>query len=329
MHSLLSPRAARRTPRTPSPAALRFASLLLLCALAPTAAAQTSDSAASGRESAQARLFRTIPWTKGPAKATLGTAASIQVPAGCAFTGARGSRTFMELTENPPSGDETGVLLCEDPADTAGQFWMLFSWDSSGYVKDTDGASLDADAILKSLRDGTDEGNKERQERGWSPITIAGWDRAPYYDPATHNLTWATLVRGDSGETTINHSVRLLGRAGVMHADLIISPRQKASTMPVFDKVIGGFVYLPGQRYSEWREGDKVAEYGLTALIAGGAGVAAVKLGLFGKLWKLVATAFVALWKLIAVAVAAVATKVKSIFRRRPKAAPANVDPAP
>ena len=33
-------------------------------------------------------------------------------------------------------------------------------------------------------------------------------------------------------------------------------------------------------------KGDRVAEYGLTALVAGGVGAAAVKSGLLGKIWK-------------------------------------------
>jgi len=44
--------------------------------------------------------------------------------------------------------------------------------------------------------------------------------------------------------------------------------------------MIGGFSYSSGYKYAEWRSGDKVAAYGLTALVAGGAGVALVKSGL-------------------------------------------------
>ena len=38
----------------------------------------------------------------------------------------------------------------------------------------------------------------------------------------------------------------------------------------------------------EYRKGDKLAEYGLTGLIAGGAIAVAAKSGLLAKLWKLV-----------------------------------------
>ena len=55
------------------------------------------------------------------------------------------------------------------------------------------------------------------------------------------------------------------------------------------------FHLLPGQAYSDWRSGDKVAKYGLTALIVGGAAAAAVKTGLLFKFWKLIVAGFLAL----------------------------------
>ena len=134
----------------------------------------------------------------------------------------------------------------------------------------------------------------------------------------THNLTWSTIVRGKgTSSQSINHSVRLLGRGGVMHADLVADPAQVGSAVDAFDNILGGYSYVTGQRYSEWREGDKVAAYGLTALIAGGAGVAAAKLGLFGKAWKLILTLPLALKRLVIVVVAAVCAFFKKIFVRK------------
>ena len=55
------------------------------------------------------------------------------------------------------------------------------------------------------------------------------------------------------------------------------------------EKILTGFSYTEGERYAEFREGDKVAKYGLTALIAGTGAFAAAKMGLFGKLGLLFA----------------------------------------
>ena len=87
------------------------------------------------------------------------------------------------------------------------------------------------------------------------------------------------------------------------------------------DAVLGAFRYKLGNRYAEWRPGDKVAEYGLTALVAAGAGAAAVKLGLFAFLGKLLAKA----GKLVVVAVAglgAAAVKFWNALRGKASARP-------
>ena len=64
--------------------------------------------------------------------------------------------------------------------------------------------------------------------------------------------------------------------------------------------------------YAEYRKGDKVAEYGLTALIAGGATYAAVKTGLLG----VVITFVKKLWYLIVAGIAAIWGGIKRFFRR-------------
>ena len=62
----------------------------------------------------------------------------------------------------------------------------------------------------------------------------------------------------------------------------------------------------------------------MTALIAGGAGIAAAKLGVFGKLWKVIIAAFIAMKKLIIVAVLAIVDFVKNLFGKQPQPAAAS-----
>src|SRR5262245_39939867 len=259
-----------------------------------------------------------IDWAVGPVAGKLGTVAQVSVPPSCRFTDARGAKKFMELTQNPASGGEQGVLLCMDATRDSSRWFVVFTFDKSGFVKDDEKTSLDAAAILETLKRGTNAGNEERRSRGWPELEVTGWEKAPYYDATTNNLTWATRVREKgSNSESVNHAVRLLGREGVMNVDLVADPEQFASAVTDFNKILTGYAYTPGHRYSEWRSGDKVAEYGLTALIAGGAGAAAVKLGLFGKLWKLIVVAFLALKKLLIVAVVAVVGFFRRLFSKR------------
>src|SRR3989454_6250308 len=74
----------------------------------------------------------------------------------------------------------------------------------------------------------------------------------------------------------------------LFRSDLVTTPEQLAALVPTFNTMIGGYTYSSGFKYAEWRSGDKVAAYGLTALVAGGAGVALAKSGLLVKMWKLI-----------------------------------------
>jgi uncharacterized membrane-anchored protein len=71
-----------------------------------------------------------------------------------------------------------------------------------------------------------------------------------------------------------------------MNADLILGPEEMASVEPQFKKILAGFRFTGGNRYADFVQGDKLAGYGLTALVAGGATAVAIKTGLFAKLWK-------------------------------------------
>ena len=233
-------------------------------------------------------------WTKGPHTGTLGTQAAIEVPEGSFFLDASATREFLQANQNVPSGRELGAIV--RVVDEDHSWFALFTFSDEGYVDDSDKDAIDADALLASMKKGNERGNAERLQRGWAPFNLEGWQTKPYYDPATHNLTWA--IRGSSpGETaTINHSVRLLGRRGVMSVALVADQDGIAGTTGDFNELLKGFSYQPGERYAEFRKGDKMAGYGLAALIGGGAAAAAVKTGFLSKAWKvLVALAFAAI----------------------------------
>ena len=238
-------------------------------------------------------IWESIPWAQGPIVGQLGTEAQVKVPAGCLFTGLNGMKKFMEMTQNPLEGNERGVVICE--AET-NPWFVIFAYDPSGYVRDDEGGKLDSDAILSSIRRGTEAANRERRKRGWSTLEVEGWTTEPHYDQKTNNLTWALTGRTSDNERNVNHSVRLLGRGGVMHLDLVSDPEHFAAVVPKFNALVTGFEYSAGHKYAEWRQGDRVAEYGLTALVAGGAGVALVKSGLLAKFWKVIVLGFAALF---------------------------------
>ena len=173
-----------------------------------------------------------------------------------------------------------------------GSWFVIFDFSADGYVKDDD-RELDADALLSSIRKGTEHANKLRRERGWSTMEIVGWQQKPFYDPRSHNLTWAIQGKSEN-DLNVNHSTRLLGRRGVLNANLVLSPEDMGNALPAFNSLLTGITFNTGHRYAEFRPGDKVAEYGLAGLVVGGTGVALVKSGLLQKFWKLLVLGFIA-----------------------------------
>jgi uncharacterized membrane-anchored protein len=236
-----------------------------------------------------------LNWIKGPTKADMKGIAGIDVPKDYMFVDGNGARKLMEVMGNFTSGSEVGLL-----APTGMVWFAIFRFSDDGYVKDDDKDKLNADKILRSIREGTEDANKERKRRGWPTMKVVGWQQEPAYNEATHNLEWAVIGESE-GDRVINYNTRILGRRGVMEVKLVVGSDELEANLPAYKQLVGTFDYKAGERYAEYKQGDKLAKYGLTALVAGGAVAVAAKTGLlatiilfFKKAWKLVIIALVA-----------------------------------
>lgn len=257
-----------------------------------------------------------VDWIQGPTTVALGQVAELNLPAGYVFLNAADTRKLQEAMGNVPDGDEVGLAA---PAADDASWFVIFDYRDVGYVKDDDKDEIDADAILSGIREGTEEANKVRKQRGIPGIHVVGWEAPPSYDARTHNLTWGILGQDDEGGQVVNFNVRLLGRNGYVSATLVEDSAKIAAARPHLDTLLGSFSYTSGNRYAEFRPGDKVAEYGLVALVAGGAGAVAAKTGLFAVLAKLFAKAGKAV-VLLLVAAAAGLKKLLGVFQNDSRA---------
>ena len=290
-------------------------SLLALAALVVSARAADAPAApAPAADATMSRLDRFeaagVKLTRGPATVRLGDVAELKVPAGFAFVGPDGLKKFYELTENTMNGREVGVLM-------AAQNWMLFfDYDAVGYVKDDEKDKLDADKLFAGLTEHEDEANAARKEKGWTAVKTVGWATKPHYDEKTNYLRWALTLASSQDNYQhhfINESIRLLGRAGLMNVTLVCGTEVFQESERAADQILtGNFGYVGGQKYSEWKTGDKVAAVGLGALVLGGAGVLASKAGLFAKLGVL----FAKLGKVIVLAVAAIGAFLTKMWKK-------------
>jgi uncharacterized membrane-anchored protein len=223
--------------------------------------------------------------SQGPMLAKLGTNAQLQVPANALFADAAATRRILEESGNLTSGRETGMVLTDEAQ-------VIFEFDPVGHVSDEDKDSLDAAKMLESLREGQEEANTQLKALGRPELEIDRWEVEPHYEQSTHNLEWGPVVKEKkTGHESVNYNVRLLGRRGVMDVTLVVAPAKLQQTLPWFRSTLGAFKYEAGEDYAAFRSGDKVAEYGLAALVTGGAVAVAAKSGLLGKLWKLIVVA--------------------------------------
>ena len=244
-----------------------------------------------------------LPWQVGPATGDVGTRSRLDIPDGARLLPEANGSRFLELTGNLPEPGDT-VLIRDD-------WWATLSFEESGYVKDDD--KLDPDALLATLRKNDESSNQERTKRGMATLTIDGWIVPPHYDPTTKYLEYGLRLRAsDSPKPVVNYTMRLLSRRGYETVTLVTSPETLDQDVKDLHQVLGGYKFNPGETYSEFRAGDHVAEFGLGALVLGGAAAAAVKAGWF----KGIFVALAAAWKLVAAAVVAAIAGIKRFFSR-------------
>lgn len=260
------------------------AALLVLAALVsvnPCLRAQEPPAPAA--EEAEASQKIEIPGLNlkhGPAVVKLGKVAEVKLPEGFVFVGPDSLDKFFAMTRNVRNGKEVGVIISPER-------WLLFfDFDDVGYVKDDEKTNLDADKLYKTMDEGQNAANESRKSKGWDELKLQGWATKPGYDEKTHNLKWAIKLSSSSDQHQsigVNESIRFLGRGGVMKVTLVGDYELFKVQEAKADELLAGFQYLPGSTYAEFRSGDKIAKYGLAALVVGGAGVAAAKLGLLAK----------------------------------------------
>jgi len=269
--------------------------------------AQAQDNA----QQAQADLARQVEalhWVHGPATVPIGDEASVRIPKGVRYLDPTGTSKFLQLNGNPAVDNDYTI------APEGSSWFAILEFDPAGYVSDRE--KVDPDALFKQIKSNEEADNKERASAGQPSLFLDRWVTPPHYDTASHNLEWGTVMHTDSGEQVVNYTSRILGRDGVTKAILVSDPTNLQADLQQYRAAMSGFAYLPDKRYEDHKSGDKVAEYGLGALVAGGAAAAVVKTGLFAAILKF----GVAFYKLILVGIlavyAAMRKQIARLFRR-------------
>jgi uncharacterized membrane-anchored protein len=247
-------------------------------------------------------------WQLGPKPLSLGHEVQLSLPAGYVFLGMPDADRFLKKNGSFDNEGVLGVVMSQDEKQSWG---IILDYQEAGYVKDDE--KLDPSAILKSIKEGTEEGNKQRVKNGFPALSVGEWTESPYYDHATHRLVWALPATSTTG-TTINYNTRVLGRRGYVSLNLLSGAERIDTEKSNAATLLAATSFKNGARYEDFdKKTDKVAEYGLMGLILGGAGIAAVKVakvGLLAGLLKFI----IAGWKIVAAFFIAMFAGIKKIF---------------
>jgi uncharacterized membrane-anchored protein len=258
----------------------------------------------SAEQKAFIEKMRALDWVKGPANVTAEGNAKLTIPEQYVYLDARNTTKFLELQHNLGNGREVMVA----PRNLEWTAYLEFS--DEGYVKDDE--KIDASALLKTLKESTENANAERQRRGWGALHLVDWATPPVYNTTTKRLEWATILESEDGRA-VNFSTKILGRRGYTSVIMATDPANLSAAEGSLDTVLTGYSFNPGETYADWRSGDKVAEYGLAALIVGGVAAVAAKKGLFSVLAGFLAVA----WKFIVAAAVAACAWLRKLFTKK------------
>jgi uncharacterized membrane-anchored protein len=227
---------------------------------------------------------------------------------------------LVQLWGNPPHNEKTlGMIFPAEISPADPESWaVVITYIEDGYVKDDEAAGINYDDLLKEMKEDTRESSQERIKQGYEAIELIGWAAPPRYDQAAHKLYWAKeLSFGGEPEHTLNYDIRALGRRGVLSLNAVASINQLQTIEKDMREVLNFVEFNEGARYGDYVAGvDKVAAYGIGALIAG---KLAAKAGLF-KLLLLFAAKF---WKILIVAALAIGAFAKKLLSGRRKEEPA------
>jgi len=256
------------------------------------------------------RLANSVHYERGVVNLR-GGLARVTLPDGYRYLNPADSATVLErIWGNPKLKETLGMIM---PADfdplRMGSWAVVLTFAEDGYVKDDDASKINFDDLLQKMKEGTREASKAREKQGYPPIELVGWAAPPRYDAAAHKLYWAQEIKfGAEPQNTLNYNIRILGRRGVLVLNAVAAMSQLRNVEAAAPTLLGMVDFQEGNRYADFKQGtDKVATYGIAALVAGGI---AAKAGLLKGLW----VAILALKKLIIIAALALAAYVKKIW---------------
>jgi uncharacterized membrane-anchored protein len=274
-------------------ALLFFLMTIVMIVIIPSYAYATEDSSAPEYD-----------WIEGTGQTVfIGNIADLKLDSQMLYLDKENTARYTVDNGNIASESELASVFPKDA-----NWAVYFQYMEDGHIPDDEKNSIDADALLESYKEGTAARNEQLEDKS-SHLFVEGWEAAPRYNETKRALTWAVRMHDGDNNPVVNFNTRILTRIGYMSVLLVTNPDNlQADSADMERLVLSNLSTKAGQHYEDFDEStDKLAEYGLTGLILGGAGLAVAKKAgmialliiLVKKFWFLVIAAPIAIWRFL------------------------------
>jgi uncharacterized membrane-anchored protein len=241
-------------------------------ALAHPAAALTQDE--------QIAVIKQLPWV-GTGTYTLPMSDSkLALPQGdIAVFGADAQRAYRALGNPAERAGMEGFVAGGPKHD---QIVTFKSFDA-GYIGLDDWSQLDPAELLALFKSNTETENQLRRQQGVTELHLRGWLQPPTLDRNTATVYWAILGDED-GQTaqTVNAVALRLGRSGYEELTWTGTQDQYQAPGNQLDAMLRAHSFAPGTTYADRISTDKMAGYGVAALVGTVLGAKVVKVAAAG-----------------------------------------------
>lgn len=227
-------------------------------------------------------------------------------------------KVLEQLWGNPPDDHIIGLIVPTDAPLLGKTSWAtVVTYVDEGHVSDEDASKTDYAQLLKDMQKADIDDNVERKKAGYDEINLVGWAAPPRYDAQGKKLYWARELADPKRDVHyLNYDIRVLGRSGYLSLNAIARMDNLPVVQAGMQQLLPMVEFDPGQRYADFKPGtDKLAAYGIAALVAGGI---AAKAGLFAKIGVILLAAK----KFIVIAFVAIGAAIKKIFGGKDKNKP-------
>jgi uncharacterized membrane-anchored protein len=232
--------------------------------------------------------------------------ATLKLPPGYRYLNPADTRVVLEdLWGNPSRNYTLGMFFPPKVGPLQDGWSVILSYSDEGYVKDDDAFSIQANALLREMKEPMREENEHRLREGFEPIELVGWALPPRYERESHKLIWAKELKlgsvlestrkynirslsppqydkeshklfwtkqlklGSNRNNILNYNIRVLGRKGVLVLNAIDDMENLQEIEKLTPELLSFVDFTDGNRYADFNPNtDKVAAYGVAGLIA-------------------------------------------------------------